>query len=78
MRYFYDHKLQIELKENQVLDSQFTLRGVIDDLYPDRWINNTQEHLPDGVVRFFIEADISLHGILLARGFKEADNGANT
>jgi hypothetical protein len=78
MRYFYDHELQIELEEEQILDCQDTLRRVIDDLYPDRWINNTQKRLSDDTVRFFIEADKSLHDTLIARGFKEVDNGTNT
>lgn len=76
-RYFYDHESQIELGEKQILDSQDTLRRVIDDLYPDQWINNTQERLSGDTVRFFIEADTSLHDTLIARKFKEVANGAN-
>lgn len=77
-RYFYDHESQIELEEKQILDSQDTLRRVIDDLYPDQWINNTQERLSGDTVRFFIEADTALHDTLITRGFKEVTNGTDS
>jgi hypothetical protein len=70
MRYFYDYKAVRILEENQVFDSQHTLRRVVDDLFPNQWINTQVERLPDNTFRFFIEADRSLRDTLLTRGFR--------
>ena len=70
-KYFYD--ISIQVREGAFLDSQPLLRSLLDDLYPDRWINNQiYRSEENSVARIFISGNASMHDELTKRGFKQA------
>jgi hypothetical protein len=70
-KYFLD--VSIQTQENAILASQPLLRSLLDDLYPDCWINNQIYRSEDNsVARIFITGNASTHDELIKRGFKQA------